>query len=127
MYYPWPWHATTECSPNENPKKCHYNLQVPIPEKHCEGEIKSECRFHMGEAEYFTNFTHIPGEATLPDEMYDEWSHPDDYPRILSNPWASPGTAPIWGEGCGANGGNPLGCGRDGIEILIYFYGFQSF
>ena len=77
----------------------------------------------MGEAEYYTNFTYIPGEATLPDEMYDEWSHPDDNPRILSNPWASPGTAPIWDKGCGANGGNPLGCGREGIKILIYYYG----
>ena len=120
MYYPWPWHATTECSPNENPKHCHYDLQAPIPQKHCEGEIKSECRFHMGETEWYTNFTYIPGEATLPDEMYDEWSHPDDHPHILTKPWASPGTAPTWGEGCGANGGNPLGCGHDGNKILFY-------
>jgi len=29
------------------------------------------------------------------------------------NPWAQPGTAPVYGEGCGANGGNPTGCQGD--------------
>jgi len=29
------------------------------------------------------------------------------------NPWAQPGTAPVYGEGCGANGGNPNGCQGD--------------
>ena len=26
------------------------------------------------------------------------------------NPWSSPGSAPIFGDGCGVNGGNPDGC-----------------
>ena len=29
------------------------------------------------------------------------------------NPWSQPGTAPVYGEGCGANGGNPNGCNGD--------------
>jgi len=29
------------------------------------------------------------------------------------NPWAQPGTAPVYGGGCGANGGNPTGCQGD--------------
>ena len=29
------------------------------------------------------------------------------------HPWTAPGTAPILGEGCGANGGNPQGCWED--------------
>ena len=45
----------------------------------------------MGAPEFFTNDTRIPGKHT--------------------NPWTAPGTAPTWGEGCGASGGNPLGCG----------------
>ena len=31
-----------------------------------------------------------------------------------NHPWLAPGTAPVWGEGCGANGGNPYGC--DGLR-----------
>ena len=26
------------------------------------------------------------------------------------HPWSSPGTAPVFGNGCGAAGGNPYGC-----------------
>ena len=29
------------------------------------------------------------------------------------NPWSQPGTAPVYGGGCGANGGNPNGCNGD--------------
>ena len=29
------------------------------------------------------------------------------------NPWSQPGTAPVYGEGCGLNGGNPNGCNGD--------------
>merc|ERR1711878_27449 len=32
------------------------------------------------------------------------------------HPWNSPGAAPIFGNGCGANGGNPNGCiGEDDV------------
>ena len=32
--------------------------------------------------------------------------------RVLDErcPWTSPGSAPIFGNGCGAAGGNPYGC-----------------
>jgi len=34
------------------------------------------------------------------------------------HPWNAPGSSPVWGNGCGVNGGNPYGCnGRDQINI----------
>ena len=61
----------------------------------------------------FTNYTFIPGEPTLPDEMYDEECgncRPMEDVKKKRHPWASPGSAPVFGEGCGVNGGNPNGC-----------------
>ena len=55
----------------------------------------------------FTNNTYIPGKATLePEDMYDKWSKG----KKLKGPFSAPGSAPIFGEGCGVNGGNPNGC-----------------
>ena len=62
----------------------------------------------MGKDEWYTNYTFIPGEPTLPDDMWDEFT---PHPNNPQKPWYAPGTAPTWGEGCGANGGNPNGCG----------------
>ena len=42
----------------------------------------------------------------MPDYMQDQFIKP-----TKNHPWAAPGTAPIYGEGCGVNGGNPNGCG----------------
>ena len=46
-------------------------------------------------------------EPTLPEEMYDQW-HKGGY---MNNPWSAPGSAKLYGGSCGANGGNPNGCG----------------
>ena len=46
-------------------------------------------------------------EPTLPAEMYDQW-HKGGY---MNNPWSAPGSAKLYGGSCGANGGNPNGCG----------------
>ena len=54
--------------------------------------------------DWFTNYTQVT-TPTLPEEMYD-----DVKPMKKFNPWGSPGSAPIFGEGCGVNGGNPNGC-----------------
>ena len=37
------------------------------------------------------------------------------------NPWSSPGSAPIVGDGCGVNGGNPDGCIGMRKFYLIFF------
>ena len=64
----------------------------------------------------FTNYTFIPGEATLePEDMYDENYVKKNKDKM--HPWSSPGSAPVFGDGCGANGGNPNGC--DGMNDLF--------
>ena len=39
--------------------------------------------------------------------MYDQFHNGKKNKKM---PWSSPGSAPIFGDGCGVNGGNPNGC-----------------
>ena len=51
----------------------------------------------------------ISGEPTLqPQDMYDKWNYPfvNGKKFMQKNPWNAPGSAPVYGEGCGVNGGN---------------------
>ena len=125
MYYPVDWYNQAGNGLTFGPKpESDYIFNFvgpyyPLPDEVCEGAEEgdaiecSPCRI-QGCANYvYTNYTFIPGEPTLPDEMYDM-----DCATCLGleetkrrkNPWTSPGSAPVYGEGCGANGGNPNGC-----------------
>ena len=67
----------------------------------------------------FTNFTTISGDPTLePEDMYDQTYTGK---KNKKNPWSSPGSAPIVGDGCGVNGGNPDGCIGMRKFYLIFF------
>ena len=125
MYYPVDWYnqagngLTFDSKPESNYIFHFVGPYYPQPDEVCEGAETgdaiecSPCRI-QGCANYvYTNYTFIPGEPTLPDEMYD--TNCATCPSIeeiksRKNPWASPGSAPVYGEGCGANGGNPNGC-----------------
>ena len=51
----------------------------------------------------------ISGKPTLqPQDMYDKWNYPfvNGKKFMQKNPWNAPGSAPVYGEGCGVNGGN---------------------
>ena len=60
--------------------------------------------------------------------MYDKWfiEGQISLEASLTSPWSAPGTAPTFGEGCGANGGNPYGCGF-GEPRTISNLDFQSY
>ena len=61
---------------------------------------------------WFTNYTFIEGEPTLPDYMVtfqDIHYGPWDIDMYKSNPWKHPGSAPVFSP-CGILGGNPNGC-----------------
>jgi len=59
---------------------------------------------------WYTNYTHIPEEATL-DPEYRTFPNIEPWAEsyISKNPWMSPGSAPVFTP-CGAVGGNPHGC-----------------
>merc|ERR1719445_2258019 len=66
--------------------------------------------------------------ATLEEDMFDEWLDPGlritwdnnnwngTWTKRL-NPWNAPGSAPVRGNGCGVNGGNPDGCTGGGEAL----------
>ena len=109
MYYPSPWHATSECNPDTMyPKECKFELKDKSQK--CE-HGSNGCNRGAGWVSWFTNFTVVP-EATIEEEMYAQ------APRSSHaglHPWNSPGFAPTYGNGCGLNGGNPDGCDGEGI------------
>merc|ERR1712204_134089 len=107
MYYPSPWHATSECTPDTMyPKQCKFELKDKS-QKCVDG-----CNRGAGLTTWFTNFTVVP-EATLEEDMYAKAPRSSD---AGLHPWNSPGFAPTHGNGCGVNGGNPGGCdGEDNV------------
>ena len=68
----------------------------------------------------YLSFT-IPSK---PDDMYDVKDE-NELQRIKDRkyPWTSPGTAPTFGNGCGAAGGSPYGCRCEDDGPVNYCYG----
>merc|ERR1712032_1480968 len=77
---------------------------------------------------WFSNNVEIPGEPSIPEEFYTvrNGGTPDVF---ATSPWRAPGTAPVYGSGCGAAGGGPKAYwnggnapkgttqGQDGLEM----------
>ena len=105
MYYPNPWWATSECTIDMLPDTCEFGLEPP------KTGCTDRCRKSMGLTTFFTNYT-VVEKRTLPKEFLDD-STTNKSPAG-KHPWNSPGAAPIFGNGCGANGGNPNGCIGEG-------------
>jgi len=136
MYNPTPWQATSDCS-DPNPGKCHWDLKIYTDcTGNCHGDVKDKT-LTIGEYTFSTNYTMVPEgmEATLePEDMFDEWLAKDrrgtwtgpwvtdpwghTHGTFRLNPWNSPGSAPVKGNGCGVAGGNPDGCNNGGDEVL---------
>ena len=136
MYYPVGWYNQLGNGLTFGPKpdsdllfrfEGPYYPQPDGPE--CEGPEEgdakecSKCRIKGCQDFVYTNYTYIPGEPTLPDEMYDtECSacRGIEETKERKYPWTAPGTAPTYGNGCGANGGNPNGCMLPGVDNRPY-------
>jgi len=129
MYNPTPWQATNDCS-SPNPTDCHYGPKVPTDcTGRCHGDVDNG-ELTIKENSFSTNWTMIPlgMEATLEEDMFDEWLDPGlrvtwdnnnwngTWTKRL-NPWNAPGSAPVRGNGCGVNGGNPDGCTGGGEAL----------
>jgi len=132
MYNPTPWQAMSNC--NSDGVDCHWDLSVPtncpywrgkchadvgqtcISQSSCHGELS------IGETAFSTNYTMIPldMEPMKDEDMFDEWLDPDRRVTWVPqedeslpwtkryNPWNAPGSAFVYGNGCGVNGGNPV-------------------
>ena len=66
----------------------------------------------------------MPKFPFKPDDMYDV-KDDNELQRIKEGkyPWTSPGTAPTFGNGCGAAGGSPYGCQCEDDGPVNYCYG----
>ena len=117
MYYPSPWWATSECSPDLNPESCEFNLK--LPSTGCTGY----CSKQTGLVAFFTNYT-VVEKRTLPKKYLDNSARSQT--AVGLHPWNSPGSAPTFGNGCGANGGNPNGCIGEGRFFVIINFGTHS-
>merc|ERR1712061_842618 len=84
-----------------SPEACKFDLK--LPSTGCTGR----CNKGTGLVAFFTNYT-VVQEATLPEEFFDNSARRETEAGL--HPWNSPGSAPTFGNGCGANGGNPSGC-----------------
>ena len=113
MYYPMPWHATSDCTPDMSPHDCKFALKIDYPpgEECTHNSSTNGCSRSASHTAWFTNYTTVP-EVTLQEEMFDEWGHRDSEAGL--HPWNSPGAAITFGNGCGVNGGNPDGCDGEG-------------
>ena len=136
MYNPAPWQLHgSDCS-TSTPVDCYYDVKVPTNcTGRCHGDIVNG-ELTIGETAFSTNYTMVPlGMEPMEDvDMFDEWLDPDRWvtwdpqmdgswtPRL--NPWNAPGSASIFGNGCGVNGGNPSGCtgGGKGIQLSIFYF-----
>ena len=59
--------------------------------------------------EWYSNFTHIEGNATLPSALRTYQNIAGFVDWTKANPWRAPGTAKVFSP-CGIDGGNPGGC-----------------
>ncbi len=104
MYYPYNWSDKSKLHffNGQIPKNGQWGNNYKVPDDHCTYKSGVPCHSAMFTGrgtDWFTNYTWIPGVA----------SH---LPWWKKTPSQAPGVAPIHGNGCGANGGNPYpqGC-----------------
>ena len=119
-YFPPPWHnaayngATIDGDETTaamwRPDTAWERVHYPLPEDMdiCVESEDSYCSYYMVDGarnDWFSNYTHIPVEQFLPREMYHDAGN-----MGKGHPWSAPGTARVFGGGCGVPGGNPWGC-----------------
>ena len=124
MYFPPPWHnsapkgaviegdeATAAAwRPDTNWERVFYT--EPEDMEMCENSYCSYYMFNGDRCDFYSNYTHVPVEPFLPQEMYHNPSDSAGYEHFINerHPFSAPGTARVFGNGCGVPGGNPWGC-----------------
>ena len=116
MYFPWSWNDRKQIDPHDGLMGGKFGFEYAQPNVTCDPSTGAQCSSSAlsngWTTDWFTNFTFIPATGlSMSEDMYDpypQWTVVEGDKRY--NPWAQPGTAPVYGGGCGANGGNPTGC-----------------
>lgn len=105
MTKPHPWQDPTS----------RYSYSAAARNAGCTGK-KAPGEFEAAQgciSEFYTNYTFIPGEATVPagSPMLTQQSPSFDLDWTAKEkmPWRAPGSAPVFSP-CGHDGGNPKGC-----------------
>ena len=98
MLKPYSWIDGTSHIGMTSMRQCDPGYDIP----------KEDLGGFGGACMWFSNYTFIPGNPTLPKNMrtYKDWYI---YDWTAKHPWRAPGSAPIFSP-CGAAGGNPKGC-----------------
>lgn len=94
--------------------EAHGHLTLPASSRHggdvrLGGDCANEACF------WFSNNVEIPAEPTLPDAARSVNANATGAADIYStSPWRAPGSAPVFGSGCGAGGGGPTAYANGG-------------
>ena len=94
----------------------HGQLNMPPGRQGGTYERAGRCNHRYGTCSWFSHLVTIPGNATLPRAARTYNVGVEGGPRDYSSraPWRAPGSAPVYGSGCGAMGGGPHAMGIDG-------------
>eukprot|EP00051_Salpingoeca_urceolata_P019139 m.275749 g.275749 ORF g.275749 m.275749 type:complete len:368 (+) comp19357_c0_seq1:89-1192(+) len=92
--------------------------QMTLPTGRNNGTLANAGNCFGYECFWFSQIVEIPGEPTLNEKKFrtvnvDVSSGADDFTRQM--PWRAPGTAPVFGSGCGVAGGGDKERGNGGI------------
>ena len=93
----------------------HGHMTIPASTRNG-GDFTTGGSCAKGQCFWFSNNVEIPGSITLPNEMrslqLNVTGKPEDV--YATSPWRAPGTAPVYGSGCGAAGGGPTAFANGG-------------
>lgn len=99
----------------------HGHITYPPSTRHG-GSLAEAGRCAHGECMYFSQPVSIPGQPTVNDSRLRTYNvgvsgGKDDWSRHC--PWRAPGTAPVFGSGCGLAGGNKVPLPNGGTAVGV--------
>ena len=110
------------------PSRGHGQITWPPSTRHG-GNIHAGADCARGECFWFSNNVEIPDPGTLPASMRSMEPEVRGGKRDVwrTHPWRAPGTAPVYGSGCGVAGGHPtLEYANGGVPPLGVPLGFDG-
>ena len=105
----------------------HGHMTIPASTRNG-GDMATGGSCRQGQCFWFSNNVEIPGKISLPNDMrslqLNVTGQPEDV--YATSPWRAPGTAPVYGHGCGSAGGGPVGFANGGQPPAGVKQGFDG-